>query len=568
MSLLESLLDWERREPSRIWLVQPTAEGDRSYSFAAAASEVRRIAEAINAWDLPRGSRIAISGRNTAHWFMVDLAISMAGHVAVGMYPRQGKPAIDFIFQHAEISHVFLGPSLLAGDAEEFAAALPSGVVSVAMPYPGVPASTLTWDAFIAQRKPLDPSLRAAPDELGMLVYTSGTSGDPKGVMLSHQNVDWAVQNVLAYGMSVQRQEVFLSYLPLAHLMERIFGEAMSVTIGAEVHFLEKPELLAATLQKVAPTRFAGVPLVYQRIQAGVLSKLPQAKLDRLLGIPLVGKWFKGRIRRKMGLQRAEAPGVGAAAMPKDQIDWFEKLGIQLYQGYGMTENCAYTALEKPGARRAGSVGKPLPGSGFRLSIEGEIQVKHPGVMLGYFKDPERTRQAFTEDGWLRTGDRGRLDNDGYLFVTGRLKDEFKTGKGKYVVPAIIEDKLARNTDLEHVCVLGVGLNQPILLATLNEKGRGRPRAELQADLERDLRAVNASLEDHERIAQCLVVGETWSPMNGFTTPTGKLKRTTVESHYADAIKRIADRRDPLVKWADELSKVAPASHVAALQSN
>jgi long-chain acyl-CoA synthetase len=559
MSLLESLLDWERREPSRTWLVQ----ADKRYSFAEAAREVRSIAEAINAWQLPRGSRIAIAGRNTAHWILCDLAISMAGHAAVGMYPRQGKPATDYIFEHAEITHVFVGPSLLPGDAEEFVAGLPTGVVSIAMPYEGGPVTTHTWQDFIQHRLPLAAATTPDKDDLALLVYTSGAAGNPKGVMLSHSSVDWAVQNVIAYGMERGQQDVFLSYLPLAHLMERIFGEAMSLAVGAEMHFLEKPELLAATLQKVAPTRFAGVPLVYSRIQAGVLSKIPQAKLDRMLSIPIFGSWFKGRIRKKMGLHRCDAPGVGAAAMPKDQIDWFEKLGLSLYQGYGMTENCAYTALEKPGARRAGSVGKPLPGSGFRLSPEGEIQVKHPAVMLGYFKDPERTREAFTEDGWLRTGDRGKLDADGYLYVVGRIKEEFKTSKGKYIVPAVIEAKLARNTDLEHVCVMGVGLNQPILLATLNEKGKARPRLEVQADLERDLRAVNNELEDHERLAQCLIVDETWTPNNGFTTPTGKLKRAKVEDFYADPIRSIADKREPLVKWAVELQTQPLAASTA-----
>lgn len=554
MNLVQRLLDWERREPQRPWLFQPIDDVERAYTFAEVATEVRRTAAAIRALGLPPGSRLAISGRNTAHWIIADLAIAMAGHVSVGLYPRQGKATLGYILDHAEVKHVFVGPSLMPGDADELVASLPAGVQTIGTPYPGVPRTSKSWDEFVKGHAPLADYAAPADEALAMLIYTSGTSGQPKGVMLSNANIAFAIDNILKNTMEPLPREVLFSYLPLAHLMERVFGEAMSLAVGAELHFLEKPELLAATLARVAPTRFSGVPLVYARVQAGILGKLPQHKLDRLLRIPLVNRWFRKTLRRKMGLQNVESLGCGAAAAPVPLIEWFGKLGLPLHQGYGMTESCAYAAVELPGVSRAGSVGKPLPGSGFRLGEDGEIQFKHGAVMLGYFKDPEQTAKAFTADGWLRTGDRGRVDADGFLYVSGRIKDEFKTAKGKYVVPTTVEGAMARNTDLELMCLCGAGLNQPVLLATLNPNGQARDRAALAAALKADIEAVNATLDDHERIAQCVIVGEAWTPDNGLVTPTGKIRRPVIEAHYAELLKKASARRDAVVLWEAELA--------------
>lgn len=559
MNLVERLLDWERREPQRVWLCQPINDVERQYTFAQAADEVRRAASAIRALGLPAGSRIAISGRNTAHWLIADLAISMAGHVAVGLYPRQGKATLGYILDHADIQHLFVGPSLMAGDADELVAALPAGIDTIGLPYAGVPTTMRSWNDFIKGHEPLRDYVPPPSDALAMLIYTSGTSGNPKGVMLSNASIAFAIDNILKHTIEAKAHEVLFSYLPLAHLMERIFGEAMSLAVGAEVHFLEKPEALAETLARVSPTRFSGVPLVYSRIQAGILGKLPQQKLDRLLGLPIIGTLFKRALRRKMGLRNVDTLGSGAAPMPPTQIEWFARLGLRVLQGYGMTENCAYAAIELPETARAGSVGRPLPGSGFRLSADGEIQFKHPAVMSGYYREPEKTRETFTDDGWLRTGDRGRVDADGFLYITGRIKDAFKTGKGKYVAPAEIEAAMARNTDIEQMCVVGAGLNQPILLATLGPNAQQRPRTELEAALHADLQTVNAGLDEHERIARCVIVDDAWSPDNGLLTPTGKIRRSVLEQHYATLITTAAAQREPVIAWATELRAASAA---------
>jgi long-chain acyl-CoA synthetase len=549
-NLVEILLDRAKREAARPWMIQPVNGVDRVWNYGEAAGEIRRIAAWLCAQGLPPGSRICISGRNTAHWHMADLAIAMAGHVGVGLYPKQGKRNVEYIFAHAEAKILFVGPSLMAGDANELMTAVPAEVLTVGFPYEGVPKTTLQWNDLVAETPPLQDYAPPPDDAVAMLVYTSGTSGNPKGVMITQGNLKFVIGRVLRNTPFPQSQERLFSYLPLAHLMERLMGEAVGLAMGAETHFLERVEDLAATLARVAPTRFAGVPLVYSRIQSGLLGKLPQRKLDFILGLPIIGKLFRQTLLKKMGLHRAVVCGSGGAPMPVPMIEWFSRLGIEIYQGYGMTENCAYAAVGLPGANRIGSVGKPMPDCGLRIADDGELQFRHGGVMAGYFKDEQQTRQAFTEDGWLRSGDRGRLDADGYLYVTGRIKDIFKTGKGKYVAPVPIEGALARNTDLDQLCLVGAGLNQPIMLVTLNANGQSRPREQLGATLLANMEAVNQTLEDHEKIAKCIVVAETWTPDNGLLTPTAKVRRNDVEARYAELIRVEAASREPKIVWA------------------
>jgi long-chain acyl-CoA synthetase len=272
--------------------------------------------------------------------------------------------------------------------------------------------------------------------------------------------------------MPPKKEEIFFSYLPLAHMFERGAVELSSLYLGAKIYFLEHLDKLPEQLTYVRPTRFFGVPLVYTRIQAGILRKMPQEKLDKLLRLPVIGTLVKKKIKKAVGLDRAWLVISGAAPMPTPLLQWFDKIGIQVLQGYGMTENSIYASVNLPDANRIGSVGREMPGANTKISADGEILYKHPGVMLGYYKEPEKTKETFTEDGYLRTGDRGRLDAEGYIYITGRVKDIFKTMKGKYVAPAPIEGALARNTDIDQLCFVGSELKQPIMLVCLNEAGK------------------------------------------------------------------------------------------------
>jgi long-chain acyl-CoA synthetase len=544
---LQMLFHWAQNKPNAGFLFQPTDGVWKTYTWAEVADQVRRMASAIKAMGFAPGSRIAISGRNTAHWFMADQAIAMAGMVSVGLYPKQAAAATSFILNHSETQLLFVGPM---PDAADFMAAIPKGIKTCSFPYPGVPRCDLQWDELVSKHAPLQDYKAPGKDELLTLIYTSGTTGNPKGVMITYGNMIFAAEGMMQ-ALPPQGLERFFSYLPLAHAFERGAVELASLYYGAEVHFLEDIDKLAVQLAEVAPTRFYGVPLVYGRIQAGVLKKLPQAKLDRLMRIPILRSIVRHKILKGIGLQNVRMCFSGAAPLPISTMNWFKKtLGFDVLQGYGMTENSIYATACLPKANKIGSVGRPLPNAGFKLAEDGEILFKHPAVMAGYYKDPEKTKETFTADGYLRTGDKGRVDEDGYLYITGRVKDIFKTLKGKYVAPAPIEGSMARNTDIDQLCFVGSGLTQPIMVVTLTPDARKKPREEIGESLVADMTAVNTDLENHEEIAKILVVKESWSIDNGFMTPTMKVKRNEVEKRYAALIEKEAANRNKLA-WEE-----------------
>jgi long-chain acyl-CoA synthetase len=540
---VDMLLKWERERPDAPWLFQPRGGEWQTISWREAADQVRRMASAFKSMNLPPKSAIAISGRNCAHWFLADLAIAMAGHISVGLYPKQADSAVRYILKHCDARAIFIGPMM---DPEEFGAALPEGIIKIAMPYPDLGIEChYHWAGLIEDHSPMVNPVARAPEDLVTLVYTSGTTGNPKGVMINGRNMSFAAEGMLKV-MPAKGKERFFSYLPLAHAFERGAVELASLYFAAEVHFLEHIDKLAEQLAQVAPTRFFGVPLVLGRIQSGILKKLPQKKLDRLLKIPIVSGLIKKKIKTGIGLQNVRYLIVGAAPVPIPLMEWFAKLDIEILQGYGMTENNIYATANLPGANRYGSVGRAMPGANMRIASDGEIQFQHPAVMAGYYKDEEKTRETFTEDGWLRTGDRGRVDEQGYLYITGRVKDIFKTLKGKYVAPAPIEGAMGRNTLIDQLCLVGSELKQPILLVSLNDAGRAMSRDEAGSALVADMEEVNKPLEAHEKIAKVLIVKDVWTIDNGLMTPTMKVKRNEVEARYRTLLDTHAESRDKL----------------------
>jgi long-chain acyl-CoA synthetase len=544
---LEMLFHWAAANPDKPWLFQPINGEWTSITWGEAADQVRRMATALREMGLQAGDTVAISGRNTAHWFLADLAISMAGLISVGLYPKQAPEHITYILEHSEAKALFLGPMI---DMDEFMGAVPAGIRMIEMPYPELPPQELKWADLIAKSAPQQDYATPDPDTLMTLVYTSGTTGNPKGVMVTYGNMMFAGQGLME-AMPPRGQERFFSYLPLAHAFERGAVELSSLYFGAEVHFLEHIDKLAEQLKQVAPTRFFGVPLVFGRIQAGVLRKLPQKKLDRLLSIPIIRGIIRKKVLSGIGLQNARMCFAGAAPMPIPLMEWFDKLGLPLYQGYGMTENAIYATANRPGANRIGSVGTAMPRAEMKLSPEGEILFKHAGVMKGYYKEPEKTKETFTEDGWLRTGDKGHVDKDGYLYITGRVKDIFKTLKGKYVAPAPIEGALSRNTLIDQLCFVGSGLKQPLMLVALTPDAEKLPRAEVETSLLETVQSVNKTLEPHEEIAKVIIVRDAWSIDNGLMTPTMKVKRNEIEKRYGDIVEKAAADRGTRVVWED-----------------
>lgn len=539
---LDMLWHWEKTRPNRVYLRQPVDGIWHDYSFAQVADQVRRIAAAIKAQNYPAGSHIAIAGRNCAHWFITDWAIAMAGHVSVGLYPKQATDAVSFILKHCEAKMIFIGPMQ---EPESILNGIPGGVKRVSMPYPDVAPGDFEWEDWLQQYRPLQGDTTSNPEQPWTLVYTSGTTGNPKGVEIKGAAIMFALQGFMGVLKPGDDERLF-SYLPLAHIFERGVVELFSIYSGAQVSFLESLEKFAEQVAEVAPTRFIAVPAVWARIQQGILKKLPQKKLDRLLKIPVVSALIKGKVKKGLGLQNSRLNITGAAAIPVATLEWFEKLGIPIMQGYGMTENCAYVSVNLPDANKLGSVGRAVPGCEIRLSEVGEILTRSPAQMNGYYKEPEKTTETLA-DGWVHTGDKGRIDDEGYLFITGRVKDIFKTLKGKYVAPAPIEGKIAVNANIEMLCLVGAGLRQPVALAVLSENAKGLAQDDVSQSLAASLEQVNAGLEAHEAVAGIVVVKEPWSIDNGFLTPTMKIKRHSVEERYAGLVNQCLESKQPVI---------------------
>ncbi|HEV6965360.1 AMP-binding protein [Roseateles sp.] len=537
---LQRLYHWERTAAATVTLTQPMGGGAvKDYTWAQVADQVRRMAAFLKAkgqaegW--PADAKVAILSKNCAWWLMSDLAIWMAGYVSVPLYPTLAAETISQILAHSESRFIFIGK--LDG-WEGMKPGVPAGLpgASYALSPADVQQDYEGWDAICARTAPMPGEVVRGADELCTLIYTSGTTGLPKGVMHSFGAFAWAVDAGLKR-IPVTGSDRMLSYLPLAHVVERTLVEHGWLARGIRVFFAESLDTFAADLQRALPTIFFSVPRLWVKFQQGIQAKMPQEKLARLLRLPIIGGLVRKKVLKALGLNHCKFAAGGAAPMPVALLEWYAALGLHINEGYGMTENLALSHLTLPGKNQRGTVGPAYEGVQVRIDpVSGELQMRSPAVMLGYFKAPEQTRDAFTEDGWLRTGDKASQDADGCVRITGRVKDLFKTSKGKYVAPAPIEDRLGMNPNIEAVCVAGANMGQPLGIAMLSPQGlqqAGSDSAALLAELGRHLDDVNARLDPHEQLDTLVVMKTPWTVDNGFITPTFKVKRNRIEEVYA-----------------------------------
>jgi long-chain acyl-CoA synthetase len=325
--------------------------------------------------------------------------------------------------------------------------------------------------------------------------------------------------------------------------------------VGFQLFFAETQDSFLRDLQRARPTFFISVPRLWVKFQQGIFAKMPKEKLDRLFKIPLLNRIVKKKILKQLGLDTVRYAAGGAAPMPASLINWYRSLGLDLLEGYGMTENFGVSHGSKPGQGRPGYVGTPHPGVEQRIDPTGEIMVRSPCNMVGYFKEPEKTREALTEDGWLHTGDRGEIDEAGRLRITGRVKELFKTAKGKYVAPAPIESRLTEHPKVEAVCVTGASFPQPFAIVMLSADmlpafGHDESlRNELTASLTQTLETANPQADHHEQLDFIAVVPDQWNVENGFLTPTLKIKRAAVEDAYSKHFDSWAKQKKKKIVW-------------------
>lgn len=543
---VEKFYQYEKEKAHQTFLRQAYNSQWFHYSWKRVGNEVRRMTAYIQSLKLPKQSKIAILSENCAHWIMADLAIMMSGHVSVPLYPSISGDLVKYCLEHSESKILFVGK---APKWPEQKSSIPKSVHMIHFPYWKMEGCE-DWDDVIRDKNPVTKNYVPKPDDLVTIIYTSGTTGLPKGVMHNFRAISSAptylLEEIKRLGLLTE-QERFLSFLPLSHIAERMLVEMGGLYAGAPISIAESIEKMPENLRDTQPTVFLAVPLIWTRMQSKILHRLPQKRLDTLLQIPFLSDLIKNKIKENAGLASAKFIISGAAPIPVALINWYERLGIDIYEAYGMSENCAYSHGNRPGVRKVGTVGISMPNSECNISAEGEILVKNDCTMVGYYKEPEKTAETITPDGFLRTGDMGEIDAEGFLKITGRIKELFKTDKGKYVAPAPIELELFKNQHIAQICVVGANLKQPMALIVLEEDIQ-LSKEEIEQDLLKTLDEVNATLDNHERIAKFVIMKEPWTVENNLITPTMKVKRNELEKKYtAHFLKWQAQKEDKII---------------------
>jgi long-subunit acyl-CoA synthetase (AMP-forming) len=534
--ILDYVYDHEAQHADQIYLTQPIGAGATvDYTWRQVMDQSRRMATHLKAQGLEPGARIALLSKNCAHFFMAELAIWMAGGTTLGIFPTETAQTVRYQLEHSGASLLFVGK---LDSWEQQASGVPDGLACIAFPL--APKTSFdSWDAIVERTLPLSGRLQRAPTDLAMLCYTSGSTGQPKGVMHSFERVTQASLVLSKYVTTTIGEGTpwrTLSYLPLAHIFERAWVQCTSFIGGrTHVYFAESLDTFLQDLNRARPTTFISVPRLWLKFQQGVFSKMPPRKLDRLLGIPIVGRMVGRKVLKGLGLDKVVLAGSGSAPIPAELITWYRRLGLNLMEGYAMSEDfaCSHTSTSRFNA--PGCVGIPLPGVEVRIGEEGEILIKSPGQFVGYYKRPDLDALSFTPDGFFRTGDMGQRNEDGLLRLTGRVKELFKTSKGKYVAPAPIENRINAHPLVEMSLISGVGQPAAYAMVVLAEglrpqQGNAAVRAKVESELSQLLIDVNRDLADYEKLRMIVVSPQPWTIENGCLTPTMKIRRSRIES--------------------------------------
>jgi len=534
--ILDHVYGHEKTRPELVYMTQPIGQGQViDYTWRETLRQARSMAAYLKAQNLAPGARVAILSKNCAHFIMAELAIWMAGGTTVAIFPTESGETIRYVLDHSEASFLFVGKLDTWPLQAPF---VPTSIPCIAFPL--APENHYTkWDDVVRQTPPLEGDIARAPTDLAMIMYTSGSTGQPKGVMHNFERISAATEGIvktLKETLGDREDNRILSYLPLAHVFERAWVGASSLVHGkTHVFFAESLDSFIQDLNRAKPTMFISVPRLWLKFQQGVFSKMPPAKLNLLLSLPLIGGLVRKKILKGLGLDQVIVAGSGSAPIPAELIVWYRKLGLNLLEGYAMTEDFAYSHNSTEAINAPGCVGVPLEGVQARISEEGEILVKSPGQMVGYYKRPDLDAEAFTADGFFKTGDQGQQRADGLLKITGRVKELFKTSKGKYVAPAPIENKLNVHPMIEMSIVSGVSQPSAYAMVVLSEDIRPKMhepevKAQVESELTTLLAQVNSELADYEKLRMLVIANEAWSIENGFLTPTMKIKRSRIEA--------------------------------------
>ena len=529
--------EWEQKLRDRPLLRQPFGDKWEIYTWCEVGQMARKLATGLKSLGLRENAHIGLISKNCREWIIADIAIMMAGYVSVPLFPSLKGEELSFLLDYGDVDLIFIGKIETWEDIKND---IPLQLPVIKFPnYKGfsIVDRGEEWFDFLGKYNSMkNPNIPKLSD-LWTIIFTSGTTGNPKGVKLSYFAIDETKnitekENPLKVDFSGNNS--FISYLPLNHIAERVVVEHVCLRFGGSLSFVESIDSFAKNLRDIQPHIFFAAPRIWTKFQLGILGKLSQNKLDILTKIPIISGIIKNKLKKGLGLNRARSTVSGSAPLSISTIEWFRKVGIYITNGYGMTENCAICSqVDGRNFKKLDSVGRAQYGAEIKIDEpSGEVLMRGPYVMDGYYKNDELTSKTLV-DGWLHTGDKGYLDIDKYLYITGRVSDSFKTSKGEFIEPLTLESYFADIQEIEEICITGLGLAQPIGLVQLSEIGKLTPKDELSEILEAKLADINADLENYKKISTLVIVKDEWTEQNKILGPTLKIKRGNVEEMYS-----------------------------------
>lgn len=535
----------------RIWLRDRKGDDFTTWTWQQAREE----AHAVGAWmekhfgsaqHDEHGTVMGILSKNRAHWMLADMAMVCSGNVSAPLFTTMLADTAHYILDFTKARAIVVGE---AANWESIKQILPQDIVVIALPGVDPGVDHIQWNDVLKDFRGQAPDYKVDRKDLITLPFTSGTTGLPKGVMQNHDSMLIPMQRA-GEAFQMKSEARFLSYLPLAHIAERQLVWIQSLVHCGEVTFNEDLSTLARDMADTKPTFFFGAPRVWEQLHQGILAKLggQQALNDALAQDKEGTQQF---LQAALGLHEAEYMLTAAAPTPPALIEWYESIGITLFEGYGQSEAMGLIG-NSPEHRRVGSIGKLIDGVEAKILDDGELCVKSTGLAPGYYNNPEKTAETFV-DGWVHTGDKAKIDEDGFYYITGRVKDYFKTIQGKFVAPPPIEGEFAECQDVEQLCLLGRGYSKTVMVVVLSERAMQQDKDVTTQVLKDQAQRVNDTIDKHARIGAVIVAAEPWTIENGMLTPTLKIKRDEVEARFgksAEALARSAAEQGAiLIDW-------------------
>ena len=531
-TLTEQARHWAASQPEQVWMRDLSESGATEYTWGAAVAEIDRVAAWLEA-EFGHGERMALLSRNRAHWIMADMGIIHSGNVTVPLFTTHAQATAEYILSFTDTKVLFLGETENWRSVKEV---LPKGCVLITLPGVDCDLPHTKWEDLVAAASGEAPVYEPGPNDVVSLVFTSGTTGVPKGVIQTHAT-NLIPMRRCQYLFTQREQPRWFSYLPLPHIAERQIVEFSSINTGGEIWFNESLETLARDLPQCRPNIFFGPPRVWEQLRQSITAKFGGAEaLATALASDRAG--VQTLVRGALGMDEVEYCLTAAAPTPPSLIEWWDEVGVKLCEGFGQTEAMGLIITD-PEDRRIGSIGRPAGEVEVKIGDNDELLIKAEGCTPGYYNRPEKTAELW-QDGWLHTGDKVRIDDDGFIFITGRVKDYFKTIQGKFVAPPPIEGLFADNPHSEQQCLLGRGYSKTVMVTVLNEPARALPKEEVEATALATVDSINGEIEKHARIGAVIFSREPWTIENEILTPTMKIRREQIENKFGESAERIA----------------------------